>query len=150
MAGLDINQKFAEYWIQQDRMKGMYLSQMLRAIEWAGPMAVTYNLSPKRLAGHISHWMQQNQENVEQLWHDKELHPATLPKKSNEIISLENLLDKIKFQPNGNNPAVFEFDHTQMTAFVKAWYEQKEAKLMFENGAPPVFGKNRNIPELLK
>lgn len=63
----------AEFFMQDNNMKGKYLGECLDDCRWGSMTTVMYEMSIKEIIGFIQNWMQQNEENFEVLWNEEQL-----------------------------------------------------------------------------
>ena len=61
----------AEFLMEGRNMKGRYLGACLDSSRWGSPTTVLYEMNIRGLISFIQNWMKQNEDNFENLWHEK-------------------------------------------------------------------------------
>jgi hypothetical protein len=66
----------AEFLMKKSNMKGKYLGACMDSCRWGSPTTVMYETNVKGMIDFIRTWMQQNEGNFKNLWHEKQIEES--------------------------------------------------------------------------
>ena len=77
-----------KFLLNDENMTGKYLGAVLDSVRWGGQTSVAYPMDVKELTGFIESWMEQNEDNFEELFHQESVEELyeklELPKREYE------------------------------------------------------------------